>query len=163
MIKNKKAMLANIIGGFITIMVGVSLMGPIAQELNNLATCQFDNSTLLNYSYSEPNGATDSFGGGGANHFGGYDGTVKHNGFMDTVASTSVIKTNQSLLNPDCVPMTGYAATMLKFVPVFFALAVLAMGLGTAWSALRNVGLFEGGSFSNKSKKKKKEKKKVEI
>jgi len=138
---NKKGMLGNLIGGFIVILVGFSLMGPIAQELNNVIDC--NGSIMINGSLLPtgiPDGATDSFGGGGSNHFGGYDGTVKHSKFMDAVASTSILKTNESIFNPDCVPITGALATLIGLVPVFFALGVLGIGLGVAYTSLRSVG-----------------------
>jgi hypothetical protein len=145
---NKKAMLANIISSFIVVLVGFSLMGPIAQEINNAATCQMSNSTSIFSetvtSNEDPLGTTNSFGGGGSNHFGGYDGTVKHNKFIDAVASTSMIKTNKSLLNPDCVPLTGAMATVAQLVPGFFALAILCIGIGIMYSSLSRAGMFGG-------------------
>ena len=141
--RNKKGMLGNIIGGFIVIMIGFSLMGPIAQELNNALDC---NGTSMNISIGIPDGATDSFGGGGSAHFGGYDGTVKHNKFVDAIASTSLLKTNESVLNPDCVPiLPGSAtATLIKIVPGFFALGIFGIALGMIYTALRSGGLIGG-------------------
>lgn len=135
---SKKGMLGNLIGGFIVILIGVSLIGPIAQEINNAADCMESNNSLI------PEGSTDSFGGAGSsNHFGGYDNTVKHNGFVDAIASTSLVKSNKSLLNPDCIPLEAgsWGRTMMQIVPAFFALAVLAAGLALAYSSLRSGGM----------------------
>ena len=140
---SKKGMIGNLIGGFVTILVGVSLIGPIAQEINNVANCQASNFSIGSLSTESPEGITNSFGGGGANHFGGYDGEVKHNSFTETLASTSIVKTNKSFINPDCIPLEEgtWGATMLKIVPAFFALGLLAAGLGVAYSGLRNSGM----------------------
>jgi hypothetical protein len=143
---NHKGMLGNLLGGFIVILIGVSLLGPIAQELNNVANC---NSTLLdtNLSSLSPEGSTDSFGGGGANRFGGYDGEVKHKTFLQSVADTSLIKTDKSILNPDCVPIVEgtWGATMLKLVPGFFALAIMVAAMAMIYAALRSGGMLGGG------------------
>ena len=137
LMSNKRGMIGNLIGGFVAVLVGVSLMGPIAQEISNAADCMDSN---LSIATSAPEGSTDSFGGAGSNHFGGYDNTVKHNGFVDAIASTSLVKSNKSLLNPDCTPMAegSWGRTVLQIVPGFFALAVLVMGIAVAYSGLRN-------------------------
>jgi len=137
--RNKRGMLGNIMGGFIVILVGFSLMGPIAQELNNAMYCNGTNSSMI---IGDPIGETDSFGGGGSAHFGGYDGTVKHNGFIDAVASTSLLKTKESVINPDCDPiLEGSAAYILiKIVPGFFALGILLVALGVVYTTLKSSG-----------------------
>ena len=136
---SKKGMLANLIGGFVVILVGASLLGPIAQEINNFTTCQESNLTIL--ASGIPDGATGSFGGAGSNHFGGYTGEVKHNVFIDAVASTSIVKSNKSILNPDCVPIEGAKATLLQIVPIFFALGLLSTAIAMVYSSLRNGGM----------------------
>jgi len=140
--RNKKGMLGNLIGAFIVVMVGFSLMGPITQEINNAYYC---NGTSMNISLPEgaPTGETDSFGGGGAAQFGGYDGVVKHSSFRDKIASTSFIKTNESILNPDCLAIVPGSAqdTIIKIVPGFFALALLVAGIGIMYSTLGRSGL----------------------
>lgn len=142
--KNNKAMLANIIGLFIVVFVGIGLIGPIAQEINNAANCQISNSSFfntINDSYDIPTGSTGSFGGAGSSHFGGYTGEVKHNAFVDALASTSMIKSDKSLLNPECTPITGAAASMLQLVPAFFSIVVLGTGLALVLASLRGSGL----------------------
>ena len=139
LISNKRGMLANLIGGFVVILVGASLLGPIAQEINNFTTCQESNLTIL--ASGIPDGATGSFGGAGSNHFGGYTGEVKHNVFIDAVASTSIVKSNKSILNPDCVPIEGAKATLLQIVPIFFALGLLSTAIAMVYSSLRNGGM----------------------
>ena len=139
---HKRGMLGNLIGGFVVILVGASLMGPIAQEINNAADCMDSNLSIALASGS-PEGSTDSFGGAGSNHFGGYDGKVKHNTFIDAVASTSVVKTNKSILNPDCTPMAegSWGRTIVQIVPGFFALAILGMAIAMIYASLRNTGM----------------------
>ena len=140
LVNNKRGMLANLIGGFVVILVGVSLMGPIAQEINNAADCMDSNLSIVS---GTPEGSTDSFGGAGSNHFGGYDNTVKHNGFVDAIASTSLVKSNKSLLNPDCTPMAegSWGRTIVQIVPGFFALAILGMAIAMIYASLRNTGM----------------------
>ena len=143
--KSKKGMFGNIIGGFVVIFVSISLMGTIAQEINNAYDC---NGSSMNISLPEgtPTGETDSFGGGGAAQFGGYDGVVKHNKFIDAVASTSIIKTNESVLNPDCIAIVPGSAedTLIKMVPGFFIIGVLLVAMTMIYTALSNAGLIGG-------------------
>ena len=124
--KNQKAMLANLIGCFVTIMIAVGLIGPIAQEINNVANCQSSNISIggdvIELGSEQPKGATDSFGGGGSTHFGGYDNKVQHNSFVDTLASTSIVKTNKSILNPDCIALEG---TMLFIINNFTMICII--------------------------------------
>lgn len=140
-LSNKKGMIGNLIGGFIVILIGVSLMGPIAQEMSNIVNC---NSTLLNISTGDPQGSTDSFGGGGSNHFGGYDNTIAHKTFLQSVADTSLIKSDKSILNPDCEVLTGASATVLQIVPLFFALGVMGAAIAMIYGSLRSGGLIGG-------------------
>ena len=143
MLTNKKGMLSNLIGGFVAILVGVSLMGTIGQELNN-AICGSNGSIGLgayNASYdNNPNGATDSFGGAGASHFGGYDGTVKHSNWM---AALAPVKSDKSLFfnNETCIEPGSVGETMLNLVPIFFVIAIVGIGLATAYMGLRNSGI----------------------
>ena len=141
--KDKRGMLGNLMGGFIVVLVGVSLMGPIAQELNNAMYCNGTNNSMI---IGVPIGETDSFGGGGSAHFGGYDGTVKHNGFIDAVASTSFIKTNESIINPNCeiIEPGSAKAVVIKLVPMFFILGVLGVAIAMIYSALSSTGLIGG-------------------
>lgn len=77
-------MIGKLIGGLVTILIGVSLIGPINTEVNN----------FLN---------TNTF--------------------------------------PQGIPPDSYGATVLKFVPGFFALGMLGIGIAICWSALKGVGL----------------------
>ena len=139
--RSKKGMLGNLVGGFIVILIGSSLIGPIAQELNNAMSCNYilNNSMQIN---GVPEGSTNSFGGGGSNHFGGYDGQVQHKTFLQDVAGTSLYKTNSSFLNPDCIDLTGTVrGSVLQMVSLFFALGLLGVGIAVAYSGLRNAGV----------------------
>ena len=134
--KNKKAMLGNLIGGFVAILIGISLLPMISQEINNAMSCNSTNST--NMSYQEPIGSTDSFGGGGG-QFGGYDGTV-HKSWTSNLV---IYKTNQTFTGL-CLDAESPSAFVLKTVPVFFALAILLMGIAIAYNSLRNAGFING-------------------
>jgi len=145
-ISNHKGMLGNLIGGFIVVLVGVSLIGPIAQELANATNCMDGSLNLSNNEsifLGTPEGFTDSFGGGGSNRFGGYDGEVKHKSFTETLAKTSIYKTEKSFFNPDCTPLPegSTGRIMLRLVPGFFAVAVLLVGIAIAFTGLRNSGM----------------------
>jgi hypothetical protein len=143
--KNKKGMLGNLMGGFIVILIGVSLVPMISQEINNAISCN-QTSSFFNMT-SEYYGETDSFGGGGAEHFGGYDGKVVHKDFLSNLA---VYKTDKSIINPDCKSLIeeGSASTiLLGLVPYVFALVILLTGLALAFSGLRSAGLIGGNEF----------------
>lgn len=139
MIYNKKGMLANIIGTFVVILVGITIVPVIAQQVNNAMNCPlyfYENST--NITTGPPIGSTDSFGGGGGDyHFGGYNGQVAHKSFL---ADLSPIKTNSSILNPDCKPLSPAAQTAMSLLPMFFAVGIGIVAIGSVWSALRTSG-----------------------
>lgn len=126
-------MIGNIIGGFIALLVGLTLTGTVSQEIDNVINC---NSTG-NFSYEQPIGTTDSFGGGGAGQFGGYDGQV-HKSWTSDFAP---IKTNGTLsgicLNGEDSPAT----IALSFVPLIFALCVLMIGIGVTYKTLTDIGM----------------------
>jgi len=100
----------------------------ITQEINNIDCIPQNLSDLFNMTQQQADtGTTESFGGGGSNHFGGYTGEVKH---KDFVSSHAVIQTNSSLFNPNCVPITesesikqllSYAPWMLLFGWIFIS------------------------------------------
>jgi len=137
---NKKGMLASLIGGFVAIFIGISLTGTIAAQVNAAMDC---NLTIDSLTDNLTLGETGSFGGGGAAHFGGYDGKVVHNDFSHAIAQASLIKANETspAMNPDCKPLTGSARTLMQIVPLLFALSVMGVGLATAFSGLRSGGL----------------------
>lgn len=137
--KNKKAMLGNLIGAFVVILVGVSLIPTISQELDNAMNCPLYNYENISNATGTPKGPTDSFGGAGADyHFGGYDGKIVHKSFLSQYA---VIKTNESIfVNPDCKELTPTMKTALGFVPIIFGLAIVLTAIGITFSSLRNMG-----------------------
>lgn len=101
----------------------------ISQEFNNAANCIPNNGTLMDFFNvtAQPNGATDSFGGaGGDYHFGGYSGQVTH---KDFVSSHAVVQTNESILNPECVPLSDSTKTLISYLPWMF----LAGWLFVSW------------------------------
>jgi len=85
---NKKGMLANLIGAFIVILIGVSLIPIIAEQIEKART----------------------------------SGTE---------------------------PMSTAASTVLGFVPLFFALAIVGIALMVAISALRNAGILPSNDIDN--------------
>jgi len=130
---NKKGLIANLIGGFIVILVAVALIPTIAQVIDNTVNCISNNQTIDNIS-SAPKGETGSFGGAGVEtHFGGYDGQVVHKSFLS--------QTDKSIINPDCEPITGPSKTLLGLIPVFFALCILTIVIMIVYSALQNAGV----------------------
>ena len=133
---NKKGMLANIISGLITILIGISLVGTISQQIDNALNC---NQTIIqNDSYY---GKTDSFGGAGTEHFGGYDGTLVHKSFLSNL---NVLPDNgKSVLNPDCTPVPegSYIRYIATLLPICFILAILGIAISTVASSLRSSGV----------------------
>lgn len=135
--KNKKGMLGNIISAFIVILVGFTLMTTIQQELNNAINC---NQT---YVYEEATGKTDSFGGGGAAQFGGFDGEIK----KPWGADYSPFKSNESIINPQCIPEVSESLRgFINVVPIVFVIAVLITAISMIYNALAGAGLIEGES-----------------
>lgn len=146
--KNKKGMLANLIGVFVTILIGISLAGTISQEIDNIISCNssiFNNTGQENITLPDKNddyyGKTDSFGGGGAEqHFGGYDGTVKTKSFLSNLAP---LKTEDSYIG--CEQYEEFRpgtllGTTLQLVPGFFILAMMLMAIMQISVALRSAG-----------------------
>lgn len=110
----------------------------ITQEINNIDCIPQNLSDLFNMTQQQADtGTTESFGGGGSNHFGGYDGQIVHKSFL---SQYSIIQTNSSVFNPDCEPLSPTAKQALGFVPLFFALGIILMAIGVVYSSLRNVG-----------------------
>jgi hypothetical protein len=119
--KGKKALLGKISFGFIVILMGITILPMITQEINNASNCNLTSSTG-NFSYQEPIGSTDSFGGGGSGHFGGYDGTVKK--------SWTIVETNKSyIFNAGCKELSLTSQSLLKLISVFFILSILIIGV----------------------------------
>jgi hypothetical protein len=118
--------LVNLITIFIVTMVGLSVMGPVAQEIKNMG-CYSNSTSLFNNFVLEdtnksPEGSTDSFGGGGNNRFGGYDNKVTHDPFINAIASTSMVKTDKSVLNPDCQQLSPSILFMIDNFTIIFIL-----------------------------------------
>lgn len=131
---NKKGMLANLVGGIIVILIGVSLVPMISQEITNAISCNSSSQdTNLTSDYF---GSTDSFGGGGSEHFGGYDGKVSHKPFLSNLA---IYKTDKSIINPNCRPLSESETTIIKIVPIFFMLTILGTAIASFWGSFRNV------------------------
>lgn len=129
----KKAMLGNIIGGFMMILVGMTLLTTISQEIDNSINCIQENNTNEYY------GSTNSFGGGGAEHFGGYDGEIKTRNFLSDLAP---YQTDKSIINPNCEPITGMSKTVLKSTPYFFMFGIILAAICMVINGLKNRGLF---------------------
>jgi len=138
--KNKRAMLGNLIGGFIVILIGFSMLPMISQEIDNMMNCnQTDVNVTGNFTvYQQPIGETNSFGGGGG-QFGGYTGTVT----KSWTSNLAIYKTNETFtgacLNNDLNNAAGRA--LLKIVPAFFVLAIVLEVVGIIYNSLRYTGL----------------------
>ena len=133
--KNKKGMLGSLMSGFIVIIVGISLIPTIAQQVDLAFDCnETFNETLLDL----PLGTTDSFGGGGSGNFGGYDGEVKKS--WDYKELSMLSDKNESVFGNYCGAPESTRA-LLDMVIVFFALGVIIAGVAISVSAMRNEGL----------------------
>lgn len=133
--KNKRGMLANLIGGFIIIFVVITLFGTISQEVENAFNCNIS----INNSEETPIGETNSFGGGGSGQFGGYDGKVH----KSWTSSLSIIKTNQSIINPNCEQLSELSQSFLKTIPFVFLVLSLITGVGMIFKSTRSTGFGE--------------------
>lgn len=140
---NKRGMIGRMIGGFVAITIGVSLCGTVANQINAAFDCNSTYMNSTNMTYEEPIGSTDSFGGGGAEHFGGYDGKVVHKDFSHALGSMAIIQANETspLLNPNCLALTRSQQTLLGLIPLFFCLGVLGVGIAVCYGALRDIGM----------------------
>lgn len=123
-------------------MVGVMLLPTIAQEIDNVLNCSNTTNITTNISnekpYQEPIGSTDSFGGGGAGQFGGYDGKV-HKSWASNYA---IIKSDTSFTGAciNSATMDPAMISMLKMMPLIFALTIGAVAFMTI-SNLRDGGM----------------------
>ena len=135
--KNKKAMLANLIGAFIIILIGFSILPVISQEIDNIMNCnQTDVNVTGNFTvYQQPIGETNSFGGGGG-QFGGYTGTVT----KSWTSKLAIYKTNETFTGA-CLNNESVSGPLLKTIPLFFALAIVLVAVGTIYNSFREVGL----------------------
>ena len=131
---NKKGMIAKLISPIIMIIIGISLYGSISQEVYNAINCNYTNNN------SEYYGKTDSFGGGGSEHFGGYDGKVKTKPFASNLA---IIKTNSSVFNSDCKQIFegSMSYIVMSMLPILFIIGVLFGAFFMIFPALRDSGL----------------------
>lgn len=134
---NKKGLLGSLIGAFIMILVVFTLLPIITQQLNALTFCNQSNQT--DYNIIADTGTTNSFGGGGTEHFGGYDGKVVHSDWMNKVGEYSIIDTNKSIVG--CLPTGSASATVLGLIPGFFAIGILFIGIAITWNTLRYSGM----------------------
>lgn len=139
---NKKGLLGNLVGGFIIIFVAICLFGTISQEIDNILNCNNTSFNSTNVSqYEKPIGTTDSFGGGGTKptgQFGGYDGKV----YKSWSSNLALIKTNQSIINPDCTTAPkGLSKTFLQLSPYLFIIITGLFALIFVFFGFKNAGL----------------------
>jgi hypothetical protein len=144
-VKSKKAMLGNLIGGFIVILIGVTLLPMIAQQISLATSCPIINQTNITLSDipQADTGDTNSFGGGGTGHFGGYTGKVEHPDFLGKVGEYSMVKSNTSIFGTkDCSNLTeGYSSQLVGLVTIFLAIAIITSAIVICFTALRNGGI----------------------
>lgn len=125
---NKKGMLSQFISGFIVIMIGITLVPMISNQIDMATHC---NSTIQNVSNDPYYGKTDSFGGGGSEHFGGYDGNVSHKSFL---AKADFITGNSNSSIVGCIWQDGsvsneWAVALMNIVPGFFAICIIVTAI----------------------------------
>ena len=136
--KNKRGMIANIIGGFVAILIGVTLIGTISQEINNAIDCGINQINMTGV----PEGQTNSFGGGGAGTgtFGGYDGMVHKS--WSAASNLAPYKTNQTITGLCLGGDTPSAMkTAVQIIPAFFALGILAVAIAVISTAFKTSGI----------------------
>ena len=136
---NNKGMLGNLIGGFIAIIIGISLIGTISNQIDLAINCNNTNQTIEYY------GPTDSFGGGGTEHFGGYDGKVSHKSFLSN-ADILTRNSNSSMIGcvfQDSSTASNFSVVVLQTVPFFFAIVIMLTVFGIVYSSIRNVSVGE--------------------
>jgi hypothetical protein len=105
----------------------------VAQEMYNATNCGLNQT---NITMGEPLGETDSFGGGGAGQFGGYDGKVHKPWGGDM----TLIKTDKSILNPNCEQLTQGGEVLIGLTTLFFALAIVTTSIFIVWDSLKSAG-----------------------
>ena len=143
---NNKGMSANLIRAFIVILIGWTLIPVISQEINNALDCsniKSNNTISANITYESPPGATDSFGGGGSDHFGGYTGEVRH---KDWLSQQAFYQTNETFIIPKgnlCQDgnVPEFSATLLGFVPIFFILTIALAAFMIVYNSLNSAGI----------------------
>ena len=105
-------MIANLIGGFIAILIGVSLIGPIAtQTVAAAGPCGMTVGGILYNTYNTT-------------------ASVCTNGTATT--NTSIAPLYNS---------TTWGSAVLNLVPGFFALGILGIGIAVTYSSLRQAGI----------------------
>jgi hypothetical protein len=106
----------------------------VAQEMYNATNCGLNQT---NITMGEPLGETDSFGGGGAGQFGGYDGKV-HKSWGGDMA---LIKTDKSILNSNCEPLTQDKKVLIGLTILFFALTIATSSILIIWNSFKSASL----------------------
>lgn len=137
MIKNKKGMLGNIISGLMVMVIGITLIPTIAQQVSLAMECNL----TINSSIEQPIGATDSFGGGGSGHFGGYDGEVEKS--WDYKDMSLLKNNNESVFGNVCVngEVSVMSKILLNSIPSIFAILILGIAILNIVNTIKNVGM----------------------
>jgi len=105
-------MIANLIGGFVAILIGTSLVGPVSSEVNTAAgPCGFTSGGIYYGTHDAANSLCNN-------------GTATTN-----VSETALYQSS------------GWGSTVLKLVPGFFALGILGIGIAVTYSSLRQAGV----------------------
>ncbi len=106
-------MIANLIGGFVSILIGTSLITPVSTEVLVAAG---------------PCGMYDT--ANSSIHYNVQLGDTCNNG--TTIFNTSTTELYQA---------TQWGSTVLKLVPGFFALSILGIGIAVTYTSLRQAGI----------------------
>ena len=110
-------MIANLIGGFVTILIGVSLIAPISTTTNSIA-------------YTCGNGVALQGGPVGYVFNSTYQNCANVSGsnFGNTTASSLFVS-------------SSWSVSVMQMVPGFFALGLLGVGIAVTYSSLRQAGV----------------------
>jgi hypothetical protein len=132
--KNKRGMLANLIGAFVMVFVGFTLYGTISQVVDNSLNC-INGTTNITLPIQQPIGQTDSFGGGGSGSFGGYDGQV-HKSWGSRINVISAGNMTLGCMGEDASP---YGRVLLQLIPTFFLIAVIFAAFMMFYSSFHSI------------------------
>jgi hypothetical protein len=105
-------MIANFINGFVAVLLGVALIGPISDQVNLVAG---------------PCGMTV--------------GTHTYNHYTNGVCMYNTSLPHNNVSTTSLYSSASWGSTILKIVPGFFAVAVLAIGIAVLYGNLRDAGM----------------------
>ena len=105
-------MISRLIGGFVAVILGVALIGPVSSEATAAAGPCGTTAIALGYQT-----------------------------YADSVCSNGTAEFNTSTLAP-LYNSAQWGSSVLKLVPGFFALGILGIGIAVTYTSLRQAGVF---------------------